>query len=244
MTYEYENTLRKIITLTLGSSDDTNYGVTSDRIEKWKEKREIETKKYIGVLAEKRLIYYSDFYDLKNIINKNWETLKPILNDKKRFEVFFQEVEKYRNTTAHGRELFLYQQDLLNGIIKDLQSSFVIYHNKNMDANDYFVRILKISDSIGTVQDITDANFVTSNKIIRVGDIIEFIVEAIDPKGGEIEYSISTEGLYLKTKEKKFSITVNKAMIGKFNSFRITAKTNESEYDNSGVISIHYTILP
>ena len=88
MTNEYENILRKIISIVLGINDDTDFGVTQDRIEKWKEKREIEYKKYDGIIIENRIIYYSDFYDLETIVSKKWEKLKPIFLDKKKFEDF------------------------------------------------------------------------------------------------------------------------------------------------------------
>jgi hypothetical protein len=44
MIKEYENTLRTIILLVIGDRDDASFGVTSERITKWIEKREIEKK--------------------------------------------------------------------------------------------------------------------------------------------------------------------------------------------------------
>jgi hypothetical protein len=73
MIQEYENLLRSIISNTLGIVDETDFKVSPERIVKWKDKREEELKKFDGILSEKRLIYYSDFYDLGNIISKNWD---------------------------------------------------------------------------------------------------------------------------------------------------------------------------
>jgi hypothetical protein len=72
MITEFENNLRRIICSILGDHDDVDFGVTLERIAIWKEKREIEQKKSKGILLESRIIYYSDFYDLYEIINKNW----------------------------------------------------------------------------------------------------------------------------------------------------------------------------
>jgi hypothetical protein len=244
MTNEYENTLRRIITSMLGSDDSTKFGVTTERIEKWKEKREIETKKYKGLIGENRIIYFSDFYDLKNIILKNWNIFEPIFIKKKRFEVFFDEVEKYRNTTAHGRELYSYQLELLNGIIEDLKSHFIIYHNKNMDANDFFIRILKISDSFGSVWEINSSLFFSSGKILRVGDTIEFNIDAFDPKGRKIEYCLIAEGVHIKSDNSIISTTITNKMVSKFAVFRLTAKTENQDYENHTVCEIDYVILP
>jgi hypothetical protein len=250
MTNEYENILRKIISIVLGIDDDTDFGVTPDRIEKWKEKREIEYKKYAGIIIENRIIYYSDFYDLETIVAKKWEKLKPILLDKKKFEVFHKEVEKFRNTIAHGRELYSYQQKLLEGIVQDLKTTFILYHNKNMNADDYFIRVLKVTDSLGSIHDATDHFYRSTNKILRVGDKIEFYIEAYDPKGNEIKYSASidhtasTNRTTIESTQPKIEITITKEMVGKFKSFTLTAKTDETEYENSDYAQLGYTILP
>lgn len=244
MIKEYENLLRTIISITVGSKDETDFGVTNDRIEKWVEKREAEKNKYKEILLEPRIIYYSDFYDLKNIISKKWELIKPILNDKKRFEIFFDEVEKFRNTEAHGRELLTYQKDLLNGIVNDLKTQLVIHHNKNMNADDYFIKLLKVSDSIGNTWEYGDNGHKFTKKILRVGDTIEFIIEAFDPKGREINYELYTKSFKLNSKEKNLQITITNEMVGEHSGIDITVETLNSEYKNSQFCEFIYTILP
>lgn len=244
MTNEYENILRKIISIVLGINDDTDFGVTQDRIEKWKEKREIEYKKYDGIIIENRIIYYSDFYDLETIVSKKWEKLKPILLDKKKFEVFHKEVEKFRNTIAHGRELYSYQQKLLEGIVQDLKTTFILYHNKNMNADDYFIRVLKVTDSLGSIHDTTDLYYQSTGKTLRVGDTIEFYIEAYDPKGKQIKYSASLGKTIVESNDPKIEFTITKEMVGKFKSITLAAGTDETEYDNSDFASLAYIILP
>lgn len=244
MIHEYENTLRIIITLTLGSDDNTEFGVTADRIEKWKEKREVEKKKYKQILLEPRLIYYSDFYDLKNIVIKKWELLKPILIDKKRFEVFFDEVHKFRDTIAHGRELLSYQVNILNGIVHDLKSQLVNYYNKNMSADDYFIKLLKVSDSLGSTWEMGNSGYLFTNKILRVGDTVEFNIEAFDPKDREIEYELYSNRVCVISKEKILQITVTNEMIGENIGIDISVRTINSDYKNSQLCSFSYLILP
>lgn len=45
MIHEYENTLRSLILSIIGSTDNSDYKVSGERVEKWKEKRNIEEKK-------------------------------------------------------------------------------------------------------------------------------------------------------------------------------------------------------
>jgi hypothetical protein len=244
MIKEYENQLRTIISISVGIQDGTDFGVTEERIEKWIEKREAERNKYKQVLLEPRIIYYSDFYDLKNIISKKWELIKPILNDKKRFEIFFDEVEKFRNTEAHGRELLTYQKNLLNGIVNDLKTQLIIYHNKNMNTDDYFIKLLKVSDSLGSSWEYGESAHKFTSKTLRVGDTIEFIIEAFDPKGREIEYELYTKGFKLKSKENSLQIKITNEMVGKQSGIDITVETINSEYKNSELCEFIYTILP
>lgn len=193
MIQQYENSLRSIISLILSDSDNAEFQVSPDRIEKWKEKREIEKKKYNGVLSEIRIIYYSDFYDLETIVLKQWEKFKDVFVDKKRFEVLFKEVENFRNTLSHGRELLPYQEEFLKGIVGDLKTKIVLFHNKNMNAADYFIKLLKISDSLGNIWERSRGLIgLNTGSILRVGDTIELLVDAYDPKGREITYTISS----------------------------------------------------
>lgn len=46
-------------------------------------------------------IYYSDFSDLKNIINKNWRDFEPIIPKQQWIAQWLEELEPARNTIAH-----------------------------------------------------------------------------------------------------------------------------------------------
>lgn len=241
MMHEYENTLRRLIIEVIGGEDTSPYKVTEYRIAKWKEKRDIESKSNRNILTEHRLLYYSDFYDLDKIIDKNWELFSPILKEKKRFEVFFSEVESFRNTVAHGRNLTSGQENLLSGITSDLKNLITIYHNKNEMKDDFFIRIIKLSDNLGN--DLMNSKF--PYPILRVGDEYEIIVEANDPKGRKIEYELyNSKGLSIKQDSNRFKFTVNKKLVGEYSSISVYVRTPGSDYTNEKLISLPYTILP
>lgn len=245
MINKYENTLRTIISEVIGSTDSSPFNVSKERIDKWYEKREIETKKYKGVNLETRLIYYSDFYDLKNIISKNWDKFKIIFDDKKKFEVYFDQMETFRNTLSHGRTLLFYQEKLIEGILGELRTLLINYHNKNMNPTDYFVRILNVSDNLGNTWNRQSFNIgMINTSVIRVGDFIEINVEAFDPKGREIDFHIYNSRFEFHNKLGKFRFEVTEKMIGNPLSFTLYAKTNGQNYINSDQITVHYTVLP
>lgn len=242
MVNEYENALRRLVLQIIGDKDSSPYKVSEDRILKWKEKRETELKKNNGILFEKRLLYYSDFYDLKTIINKNWELFLPILNDKKRFEVFFSEIESFRNTIAHGRNITFSQEFLLKGILSDLKNSITIYHNKNQMKDDYFIEIIRICDNLGNVW---DSKSTPRDTTVRVGDEYELIVEANDPKNRRIEYEMFLSADFRKIQNSnRFNFTIEKRFIGRAVQFLVFARTPDSEYNNIASMALYVSILP
>lgn len=247
MINEYENALRSIICILIGQQDDSAYGVTSERIQKWKEKREVDRLKSQGTQLETRLIYYSDFYDLETIIYKNWLKFKPIFNDKKRFEILHAEIELYRNTLAHGREILSFQLSLLKGIVGDLKNQILKYHSKNMNIDDYFIKILKVSDNFGNIWEHGDLHTKWIDQILRVGDTLEFVIDAFDPKGREIEFSILhnySTVQFENSSDNRIIITLNKIMISKSAQLNIMVKTKDSEYENTDMVSFVYSVIP
>ncbi len=243
MINEYENTLRRLIIQIIGGDDSSPYKVSEDRIIKWEEKREIEIKKNNGIIFENRLLYYSDFYDLEKIILKNWDLFLPILNNKKRFEIFFAEVENFRNTIAHGRNLISGQEFLLKGILSDLKNLITLYHNKNEMKEDFFVEIIKITDNLGNIW---DRQLKTPNPILRVGDEYELIIEANDPKERRIEYEIFTMSGTLKITQdfNRFNFIIENKLVSRLVSLYIVVRTPDSEYKNDALEVISLTILP
>lgn len=191
---------------------------------------------------EDRLIYYSDFYDLGGIILKRWELFKPILHNKKRFDVFFSEVERFRNTIAHGRHLTSSQESLLQGIVTDLKNQITIHHNRNEMKEDYFIQIIRVSDNFGHIWE----EYVTYPKaIFRVDDEIEFFIEANDPKRRTIHYTVyASNKLNLELESNRFILKLDNTFVGQLFLFDIIAFTPESEYKNESNISAGITVLP
>jgi hypothetical protein len=107
----FENSLRDLINEILSNAKGDNWfdncGLSDNRIQSWRDSKEREQKRIKH--SDERLIYYSDFYDLKEIVKKNWEIeFTNIFKSKKEFEILFDLLEQYRNPEAHRRELLPY----------------------------------------------------------------------------------------------------------------------------------------
>jgi len=113
---ELERSMRVLISTILerkfGSSWEKSSGVTRERLEKWKEKR--------GRRTGERLIDYSDFFDLRNIIDKNWEMFANCFENRKRTDIFLTQLESFRNELKHSRGITREQTMLCIGMSSDL----------------------------------------------------------------------------------------------------------------------------
>jgi len=193
---DVENSLRDFISILmqeLNGNDWINFsGISENRISQWNERREIEIKKQKFGTAETRLLYFSDFYDLITIIDKNWnEKFKAAFGDKAEMMTFLKILDDYRNSDAHRRELLPHQKHLIIGISGDIRNRIVLYRSKKETGEDYFPRIESVRDNLGNVctpQQKTNK----TNLTLRVGDKITFVVTASDPLGENLQYSLTT----------------------------------------------------
>jgi hypothetical protein len=245
MIKQYENTLRKLIIDVLGDADESDYKVPKNISNKWFQKRTAEQDKNNGFLFEKRVVFYADFEHLGLVIDENWQKFAPILGDKKRFLVFFSEVEQFKKIINNGKALIKGQENLLSGIVSDLKNTITIYNNKNNLVDDYFIAITKVSDNLGTSwSNINQEN--QQKPVLKVGDEYELLVEANDPKDREIEYQLShfTGKLRMNQDSKRFNFKIEKDFIGQNTMLIIKAFTKDADYVNESIIKIYLTVLP
>jgi hypothetical protein len=188
-----ENALRDFIETFLrekyGLGWIDSIGVSPDRLEKWKERKETEAKRQQAGVVEERVLYYADFYDLSTILKKNWDGFASVFGEWKTMEVWLKELERLRDPDAHRRELMPHQKHLVLGISGEIRNRIVRYRSKQEAAEDFFPRIESARDSLGNIW---TAGGGMSGKpvILHPGDVIEFIVTAFDPFGEELEYGI------------------------------------------------------
>jgi hypothetical protein len=248
-----ENSIRDIISFVLSKKLGANWleqlKVTPDRFSKWKERQACEEARFKGNVLEPRLIYYSDFYDLKTIIDKHWDSgLSDVFQDKKTMLAFLEEAEKLRDPNAHRRELFEYQRHLLKGISGELRMRIMKYRGKKEDPDDFFPVVEAVTDSLGNIiSNSVYAQTIVSKAVLKVGDTVEILAFSTDPLGGMIEYSISRIGQTLWTTANKATITFQKSDIGRCCDIQIKVKSTRDfhAYSNfDDYVSIRYVVLP
>ncbi|OGX83792.1 Swt1 family HEPN domain-containing protein [Hymenobacter glacialis] len=244
---DVENVLRDFLSATLEKKFGTSWfyqcGLPEERINKWKEKFEAELRKQRYSNCDPRLIYYSDFYDLGNIIRKNWELFVNAFGEKKEIEIFLKLLEDFRNTNAHGRELLTYQKHIVVGLTGEIRNRITKFRSMQETGESYFPRIESVHDNYGNSWKMGDLGIITG-LTLREGDILEFVVSATDPKDERIEYSIDYRDWQ---SEKHIQVLLSEAHIRQQLTICILIRSQRSYHASDGyddAVIFKYQVLP
>ena len=254
---DVENSLRDFIESVLAKKYGQDWinksGVSKERINNWKKRKDDEHKKLHGAgKAEDRLIYYSDFYDLKTIIEKKWndcEDFRSAFNNLKEIRLFLSILDKYRNTDAHRRELLSHQKHLIVGISGEIRNKIIIYRSqmeKEKKDDKYFPKFESIRDNFGNTWTPNSPHTIETNLTLCPGDNLEFIIQAKDPEDKELMYCV--QGFTDWHIDNVIQIKITEDHIARIRYFAILMKSsrdyhaNGSDYD--GEVHFAYKILP
>ena len=246
---DIENFLRNNIMYILknqyGNDWEKHLGVTEERLEVWNNRMLEEGKRLKGQSIENRKIYYSDFYDLKTIIIKNWDIFKNCFGEKKIIEHQLSQLESFRNPNAHNRDLLDYQKHLLVGYIGDIKNGIMKFRGDIEKKSTYFPEY----DSININGKIYKNESAHLKELFRYGDEIEISVYIIAPNTQKLLYKLSDGYCVSKgewTSSNHFKIKIEDKQYGKIN--KTLYYKSDAEYhlykDYDGLITITYTVVP
>jgi hypothetical protein len=247
-----ENALRDFIADLLfksfGNGWEEKCGVSTDRIEKWRERKIVEGKRQETGVADERLLYYADFFDLKVILKKHWSIFSPALGDLKTFEVWLGELEKLRDPDAHRRELLPHQHHLALGISGEIRTRIVRFRSMQETSDSYFSRIDCIRDSLGNIWTPDIGPHFNTKKNVRPGDTIDLVVTASDPMGDILRYGIETSFGNRKWQESNtFSYTFQETDVSRLFKLSIAIKSPRAYHaisDFDQFVDVFYCVLP
>ena len=227
-----------------GDEWEKHLGVTEDRLEVWNNRMAEERKRLKGQVIENRKIYYSDFYDLKTIITKNWDLFSDCFSDRKIMEYQFSQLESFRNPNAHNRDLLEYQKHLLAGYAGEIKNGIMKYRGSIEKQSTFFPEY----ESLNINGIIYRQHWAHLDEIFRPGDEIEITIYVSSPNTQKVYYMISGEN---KNEEVWSENNHFKILVGDNNFGRIKKtiyfKSDSNYHMNGewdGLVSISYIVVP
>jgi hypothetical protein len=171
------------------------------------QRRTEEAARRKGAATENNLLTHAHIYELRKIIEKNWESFKPALIEKKRFDIYMDRVEDFRNAPMHSRELLPFERDLLSGIVGEIRNLVTIYRSEQAPDRRYYPVVESIVDSFGNEAEI-DRFATTTNIRLRVGEGIEFACRGWDAQGRILSWRLLDQRMNLIDRAKGNSVTL------------------------------------
>ncbi|MFJ5782127.1 hypothetical protein [Streptomyces hydrogenans] len=184
-----EASLRALINVVLGQSWPEKGSID---VESLKQRRTEEAKRREGAAVESDLLAYTHIYELRKIITKNWETFKPALSDRKRFDVFMDRIEDFRNVPMHSRELLPFERDLLSGISGELRNMVTIYRSQQGPDMNHYPAVDSLTDSFGNEHKNDSIANLTGLRL-QVGHVVEFRCRGWDAQSRELTWTLQAD---------------------------------------------------
>ena len=224
---------------------EEHLGVTQDRLDEWNKRYMEERRRLKGQVIENRLIYYSDFYDLKTIISHNWDLFKECFDKKSIMEYQLTQLESFRNPNAHNRDLLDYQKHLLIGYSGEIKNGIMKFRG-DLDMISTFFPEFESLNINGEV-----CKYGHLKTIFRIGDTIEITIYVSSPNTCKLYYALCNSGEPPKdnwVESNHFSILIDGSEYG--NIYKYIYFKSDSDYHMNdklgydGLIPISYTVVP
>jgi len=190
-----ENSLRDFIAITLHKKYDENWmekaEINPERISAWNQRKLNDNERHHATTTDENLINYADLEELKNVLLLNWEgDFADAFGDFKLIETYINILSRYRNPDIHRRPLLTFQKHLILGISGEIRNKISVFRSLNELSREGFPRIESVRDNLGNIWTPGKPSRIKSGMNIHVGDALEFIVIASDPKDGDLMYSL------------------------------------------------------
>lgn len=189
---QLENALRDILTYVgktnLGDNWVEESGVEPRKIGNWQraQRREREN----SGQADPRIMYYSDFADLKDVCALLWDHgVSDIFSNQEQLIVLLDLVKQYRNGNAHSRGLLPFQHSLIIGISGKIRTEITRYMSEIEAAHPYYARLDSVADNLGNTWALGESKVVICLNKLRIYERLEFTVYGTDPRGGQVEFA-------------------------------------------------------
>ena len=251
-----EVVLRDLIEKTLGEQFGSDWieqsGVTPERIEGWRRRKAEEAKRRDGTVLEEGILQFSDFTDLKVIIEKHWALFKSCFGERKTFDVYMSRLEDFRNPEMHSRALLPFETALVEGITGEIRNKVTLFQSGTDDLDRHFPRIEQVRDSFGNTASGTGWMDRTNDTglVLHPGDTVIFECSSWDPAGLVPTWRMSRrlgETIEQEGSQTTFRWDIEESEIAGLVVVRFTLtspRPYHREGSDDGDVSLQYKVLP
>lgn len=222
-------------------------------LETLRSRLEEEAKRRRPARVQTDLASYTHLYELRRIIEEDWQTFSEALGEKRAFVVLMDKVEDFRNAPAHSRELLPHERSLLEGIAGYVRTQVTTYLSAQSPDTRHYPVIESVRDSFGNQPAMRGAGDPTSLEtglILQVGAEVTFEARGWDPKGRELtwQFGLNWEPRGIATgSEAAFTWTVDEADVGRNCYFVVTLKSPGPYFRHTGYdqrVDMMYEVEP
>ena len=189
-----ETDLRHLVRVVLEKAHGSGWlakNLDAATVKKLKERLDEEQKRRAPAKVSGELTAYTHLFELRKIIEKNWQEFSPALGEKKEFVVLMDKVADFRNAPAHSRELLPHERSLLDGIAGAVRTQVTTYVSSQDPDRRHYPIIESIRDSFGngpTSKSLESNPLVDTGLTLQVGAAVEFDARGWDPQGRDLTW--------------------------------------------------------
>lgn len=185
-----EAALRLLVRAVLGEEWQERSGLDVVELQR---RRNEEAKSRDATVVSENLLDFTYLYELRKVIDRLWEKFKPVFGDKKRFDVYLDRVEDFRNAPMHSRLLLPFEEELLSGMVGEIRSAVTIFRSRQGPDQQFYPVIDSILDSYGNAADLEPDRAIGSTDTglrLSVGDSVTFTCRGWDPQGRQLRWRL------------------------------------------------------
>lgn len=235
-----------IISENLGENWLPQSGISEGRLREIEELRTKYQQDLHVMTGEGRLINYCNFSDLATIIETNWNThFEVAFGYKQTINTYLSTLQKYNNPDAFNRPLMSFEKHLVLGLCGTIRNNISVFRSWKEVGKEGFPLIESVQDNFNNLWTMGMPKKLKTQLSIREGDLLEFVVTAMDPKDDFLEYRIFPNK-WQNTNVLQYQL--KRDDVGKEITFQIGIRSKRKYhaypmgYDDR--ITIAYTVLP
>lgn len=245
-----EMILKDFISMVLADAWGKNWitesGLTEERLQELNETRLRNELEINPITTEWRLLNYCNFLDLSVIIETHWNNqFEVAFGDFDSLKAYFKTLHKFQNPDAFNRPLMSFEKHFILGVTGTIRNNISVFRSWKEIGKEGFPLIESVQDNFANLWTIGSPKKLKTQLSLAVGDLLEFIVIATDPQGGDLEYRHFPNKWHTSN---IIQYEIKSSDIGKDIAFHIgirsTRKHHAYPLGHDDRITFEYTILP